>query len=70
MRGLELTVLAMNAAEAWWTLADVTNEGVTPVGLADVACSPVVTRVRMARTCMEEEEKWDTIHNAFLSYCV
>lgn len=70
MRGLELTVLAVNAAEAWWTLADVTNEGVAPVGLADVACSPVVTRVRMARTCMEEEEKWDIIQNAFLSYCV
>lgn len=70
MRGLELTVLAVNAAEAWWTLADVTNEGVAPVGLADVACSPVVTRVRMARTCMAEEEKWDIIQNAFLPYCV
>lgn len=63
-------MLAVNAAEAWWTLADVTNEGVAPVGLADVACSSVVTRVWMARTCMEEEEKWDTIQNAFLFYCV
>lgn len=50
MRTLELTVLAVNAAEAWWTLADVTDKGVTPVGLADVAYSFVVTRVWMART--------------------
>lgn len=70
MRTLELTVLAVNAAEAWWTLADVTDEGVTPVGLADVAYSSVVTRVWMARTCMEEEEKWDTIQKGLLYYCV
>lgn len=61
-----LTVLAVNAAEAWWTLADVTDEGVTPVGLADVAYSSVMTRVWMARTCMEEGEKWDTVQNGLL----
>lgn len=70
VRGLELTVLAVNAAEAWWTLADVTDEGIAPVGLADVAYSSVMTRVWMARTCTEEEEKWDTIQNALLYYCV
>lgn len=70
VRGLELTVLAVNTAEAWWTLADVTDEGVAPVGLADVAYSSVMTRVWMARTCMEEEEKWGTIQNALLYYCV
>lgn len=70
MRGLELTVLAVNTAEAWWTLADITDEGVAPVGLADVAYSSVMTRVWMARTCMEEEEKWGTIQNALLYYCV
>lgn len=58
MRELELTVLAVNAAEAGWTLADVTDEGVAPVGLADVAYPSVMTRVWMARTCVEEEEKW------------
>lgn len=66
---LGLTVLAVNAAEACWTLADVTDEGVTPVGLADVAYSSVVARVRMAKTCMEEEEKWGTIENGLLYYC-
>lgn len=67
-RGLELTVLAVNAAEAWRTLADVTDKGVAPVGLADVANSLVMTRVWMARTCMEEEERWETIQNTFLYY--
>lgn len=71
VRGLELTVLAVNATEAWWTFADVADEGVAPVGLADVACSPVMTRVWMARTCMEEEgEKWATIQTVLLYYCV
>lgn len=70
MRGLELTVLAVNATEAWWTLADVTDEGIAPVGLADVAYSAVMTRVWMARTCTEEGEKWDTIQNVLLHDCV
>lgn len=67
---LELTVLAVNAAEAGRTLADVTDEGVAPVGLADVAYSSVMTRVGVARSCVEEEEKWDTIQNRPLYYCV
>lgn len=67
-----LTVLAVNAAEAWWTLADVTDEGVAPVGLADVAHPSVVTRVWMARTCTgeEKEEKWDSTQSSLLYYCV
>lgn len=63
-------MLAVDAAEAWWTLADVTDEGVTPVGLADVADSSVMTRVWMARTCMEEGEKRGTIQNGLLYYRV
>lgn len=71
VRGLELTVLAVNAAETWWTLADVTDEGVTPVGLADVAYSSVMTRIWVARTCMEEKwQKNGTIEKALLYYCV
>lgn len=50
-------MLAVNSTEAWWTLADVTDEGVTPVGLTDLTCSPVVARVWMARACVENEEK-------------
>lgn len=49
---VQLTVLAVNSTEAWWALADVTNEGVAPVGLADLTCSSVVARVRMARACV------------------
>lgn len=51
----QLTVLAVNSTEAWWTLADITDEGVAPVGLTDLAGSSVVTRVWMARTCVEKE---------------
>lgn len=52
---VQLTVLAVNSTEAWWTLADVTNEGVAPVGLADLTCSSVVAGVWMARSCVEKE---------------
>lgn len=54
-RAVQLTVLAVNSTEAWWTLADITNEGVAPVGLTDLTCSSVVARVRMARACEEKE---------------
>lgn len=53
MRQLELTVLAVNSTEAWWTLADVTNESVAPVGLTDLTYSSVMARTWMARACME-----------------
>lgn len=49
---VQLTVLAVNSTEAWWTLADVTNKGVAPVGLTDLTCSSVVARVWMARACV------------------
>lgn len=55
-RVVQLTVLAVNSTEAWWTLADVTNEGVAPVGLTDLTCSSVVARVWVARACAEKEE--------------
>lgn len=42
-------MLAVNSTEAGWTLADVTNESVAPVGLTDLTCSSVVARVGMAR---------------------
>lgn len=56
-REVQLTVLAVNSTEAWWTLADVTNEGVAPVGLTDLTCSSVVARVWVARACMEKGGK-------------
>lgn len=56
-RVLELTVLAVNSTEAWWTLADVTYEGVPPVGLTDLTCSSVVAWVWMARACVEKERE-------------
>lgn len=46
---VKLTVLAVNSTEARWTLADVTNEGVSPVGLADLTRSSVVARIWMTR---------------------
>lgn len=49
-------MLAVNSTEAWWTLADITNEGVSPVGLTDLTCSSVVAGVWMARACVEKEE--------------
>lgn len=56
-REVLLTVLAVNSTEARWTLADVTDEGVAPVGLADLTGSSVVARVRMARACGQVKGK-------------
>lgn len=56
-RVVKLTVLAVDSTEAWWTLADVTYEGVPPVGLTDLTCSSVVAGVWMAGACTEKEEK-------------
>lgn len=55
-RVLELTVLAVNSTEAWWTLADVTYEGIPPVGLTDLTCSSVVAWVWMARAWVEKKK--------------
>ena len=52
---VQLTVLAVNSTEAWWALADVTNEGVAPVGLADLTRSSIVARVWMARACVQKK---------------
>lgn len=54
---VQLTVLAVNSTEAWWTLADVTNKGVAPVGLTYLTCSSVVARVWMARAYMKRKRK-------------
>lgn len=61
---IQRTVLAVNSTEAWWTLADVTNEGVSPVSLTDFTCSSVVARVWMARTCVEKGE--NTVKEVYL----
>lgn len=51
-----LTVLAVHSTEAWWTLAHITDEGVTSVGLADLTSSFVVAWVWMARACVEKKQ--------------
>lgn len=56
-RRIRLTVLAVDPTEAWWTLADVTYEGVPPEWLADLTCTSVVAGVRMAGPCREQEKK-------------
>lgn len=46
-----LTVLAVDPAEAWWTLADVAYEGVPSERFTDLTCPSVVAGVWMAGTC-------------------
>ena len=48
---IQLTVLAVDTIEAWLTLADVTDECVTPVGFTDFTYSSVVAWVWVARSC-------------------
>ena len=64
--GIRLTVLAMHSTEAWWTLAEITNESVPPVGLTDLTCSSVVARVWMARACMGKEIE-NNVRSLFVS---
>lgn len=44
-------MLAVDAVKARCTLADITNERVAPIGLADFTCASVVARVRVAGSC-------------------
>lgn len=45
---IDLTVLAVDAVKARPTLADITDERVTPVGLADFTRASIVAGVRVA----------------------
>lgn len=51
---MQLTVLAVNPTEARRTTADISNEGVPPVGLTDLACPSVVARVWVARPYVQK----------------
>ena len=64
---MALTVLAVNSAEAGWTLAHITNKGITPVGLTDLTYPPVVARVGMARPCVDKKKKKKTDNRMHLS---